>query len=348
MNPRPVTLAWRVVKITVVLLATWFLAIPQVPQVARAVRALAAAPDPMVLLAGGCALAALLSYAQLTRAVLGDGTRPGLLHTFGIITTSLGISNLLPAGSAAGGVLAFRMLERAGVARARAGVAMVVTSLGSTAVLNVLLVLGMIALLPTHGFATGALLALPSAAIVGSLVLVGRGIVRRDPWLWRAAAWVERHLPFVRDGQLGDGLSSVAVQLEDWRHRPGLVCRAAFWATVNWLVDVVALWALLRAVGVHVDPPAVLVAFAVANLAAVVPITPGGLGVVEVTLTATLVALGAPAAPAALGVAAYRVFNYWLPIPTSALTYATTRWLTRGRGDQPAAAAPGAAGIVAS
>lgn len=46
---------------------------------------------------------------------------------------------------------------------------------------------------------------------------------------------------------------------------------------------------------------------------------------VELTLTAVLVGLGAPAAPTAIGVAAYRVFNYWLPIPGALLAYVATR-----------------------
>jgi uncharacterized membrane protein YbhN (UPF0104 family) len=56
-----------------------------------------------------------------------------------------------------------------------------------------------------------------------------------------------------------------------------------------------------------------------------VPLTPGGLGVVELVLAATLVGFGAPAAPVALAIAAYRVFNYWLPIPAAALAYGGVR-----------------------
>ena len=93
-------------------------------------------------------------------------------------------------------------------------------------------------------------------------------------------------------------------------------------ATVlNWLVDVAGLWLTLRLVGVSTNPTSVVVAFALANLAAIVPLTPGGIGVVELSLAATLVGLGAPAAPTAVGIAAYRVFNFWLPIPGSALAY---------------------------
>lgn len=98
-------------------------------------------------------------------------------------------------------------------------------------------------------------------------------------------------------------------------------------ATVNWLIDVAALWTVLFAVGQRLSPPTVLVAFALANLAALVPITPGGIGVVELTMTITLVGLGGAAAPVAAAVAIYRIFSYWTPIPASALSYLATRVL---------------------
>ena len=55
---------------------------------------------------------------------------------------------------------------------------------------------------------------------------------------------------------------------------------------------------------------------------AAVPITPGGLGVIEAVLIPTLVAFGAPAAVAAVGVVAYRLVNFWLPIPVGFVAYA--------------------------
>jgi hypothetical protein len=52
-----------------------------------------------------------------------------------------------------------------------------------------------------------------------------------------------------------------------------------------------------------------------------IPLTPGGLGFVEVGLTAMLVAAGIPGPDATLATLAYRLFQFWLPIPAGAIAY---------------------------
>ena len=61
-------------------------------------------------------------------------------------------------------------------------------------------------------------------------------------------------------------------------------------------------------------------AYGLANVLAVIPITPGGLGVIEATLTSVLVGFGTPRG-VATGVIAYRLVNFWLPIPLGGLAY---------------------------
>ena len=76
------------------------------------------------------------------------------------------------------------------------------------------------------------------------------------------------------------------------------------------------------------------VAYAAANIASAIPLTPGGLGVVEVTLVAISVGFGSPQAIAVLAVLGYRVVNYWLPLLPGAVAYLRLR-LTRGKTIQP-------------
>jgi uncharacterized protein (TIRG00374 family) len=71
------------------------------------------------------------------------------------------------------------------------------------------------------------------------------------------------------------------------------------------------------------------VAYAAANIASAIPLTPGGLGVVEVTLVAISVGFGSPRAVAVLAVLGYRVVNYWLPLLPGAVAYLRLR-LKRG------------------
>ena len=56
-----------------------------------------------------------------------------------------------------------------------------------------------------------------------------------------------------------------------------------------------------------------------------VPVTPGGLGVVEAGLTGTLALAGVPAAAAAVATLAYRLVSYWLPLPAGAVAWVVHR-----------------------
>jgi len=67
------------------------------------------------------------------------------------------------------------------------------------------------------------------------------------------------------------------------------------------------------------------VAYAAANIASAIPITPGGLGVIEVTLVAITVGFGGPRATAVIAVLGYRVVNYWLPLLPGAMAYLRLR-----------------------
>ena len=67
------------------------------------------------------------------------------------------------------------------------------------------------------------------------------------------------------------------------------------------------------------------VAYAAANIASAIPVTPGGLGVIEVTLVAVTAGFGAPRATAVLAVLGYRIVNYWLPLIPGAIAYLRLR-----------------------
>jgi len=57
-----------------------------------------------------------------------------------------------------------------------------------------------------------------------------------------------------------------------------------------------------------------LVAYSVAGLFGIVGFLPGGLGFVEVSLSAVLIGFGASGVTAAATVMLYRLFELWLPV----------------------------------
>ena len=79
MSPAPRRLFWPFVKLGIALLAVWLFAVPKLFLLRTALIALLGAPPLQLVVIALCALIALLAYAQLTRTMLGNGPRPGLL-----------------------------------------------------------------------------------------------------------------------------------------------------------------------------------------------------------------------------------------------------------------------------
>jgi uncharacterized protein (TIRG00374 family) len=95
--------------------------------------------------------------------------------------------------------------------------------------------------------------------------------------------------------------------------------------------DYLALLCALRAVGAVPRPALVLLAYAAAQLLALVPITPGGVGFVEAGLVGTLTLAGVPAQDALAATLLYRLVSYWLPLPAGAVAYLLFRRRYGGR-----------------
>ena len=78
--------------------------------------------------------------------------------------------------------------------------------------------------------------------------------------------------------------------------------------------DYACLLAALRATGASPRPSLVLLAYSAASLLALFPVTPGGLGVVEASLSGLLILAGVRPGSAVLATLAYRIASYWLPL----------------------------------
>ena len=108
----------------------------------------------------------------------------------------------------------------------------------------------------------------------------------------------------------------------------GLLRTRWHWMTLATLVSHFSLYLVLllalRHVGVGesvVRWTEVLAAFSFARLVTAIPLTPGGLGVVELALTGALVAAGGDRAQVVAAVLVYRVLTYLLPIPIGVGAY---------------------------
>jgi glycosyltransferase 2 family protein len=93
-------------------------------------------------------------------------------------------------------------------------------------------------------------------------------------------------------------------------------CLACFY----WAFDASCLVLMFHALGVQAGTAELLVAYGIATAAGTLPLTPGGIGVFEATMLATLAVFGVGAG-AVVPILGYRLFNFWLPIPLSAIFY---------------------------
>jgi uncharacterized membrane protein YbhN (UPF0104 family) len=83
---------------------------------------------------------------------------------------------------------------------------------------------------------------------------------------------------------------------------------------VYWGGHLLCLYGGLRAFGVQIGLVSLILAFATGYVATSLPLPAGGTGGIEAAMTYALHAVGIALAPALLGVLAYRLFTFWLPI----------------------------------
>jgi uncharacterized protein (TIRG00374 family) len=266
-----------------------------------------------------------------------------------VITSQLAsgaFGRVVPGGAAAAGALQYSMLVQAGVSSSLAGIGIGVASIVLLATLAALPVLALPAVL--LGLAVPTRLwqaALVGVAVFVALLAAGAVLLASDRavlglgrlWIRIGSRLRKRHPP----------PADLSERLLDQRDLVRRALGARWWEAVagaagRWLFDWLTLVTALAAVGQHPRPSLVLLAFCAAQLLAQIPITPGGLGVVEAGMTGALTLIGVPAGAAAVATLAYRLVSYWLALPAGGIAYLIHRRRVRaGDVSVPRLAAPG-------
>ncbi|MDQ1376067.1 MAG: putative heme transporter [Acidimicrobiaceae bacterium] len=312
----------RITKILIFAFIVQFLVLPQVNGTRKALNQLGQVRFGYLIAGVALEASAIVSYAMLTRSVLPREGSPSVVTLLRVQLSTLAFSHVAPGGTAAGSPLGYRLLTHAGVDGPEAGFALATQGMGSAVVLNVLLWLALVVSIPLNGFNPIYL----TAAVVGVVAIGGFALLvvtltRGEEKSARVLSAIASHLPLVNREKVTELVHRVAERLRELGMDRQLLRRAAAWAAANWLLDAASLWVFVAAFGYRVSIVGLLVAFGLANVLAAIPLTPGGLGVVEAVLTSTLVGFGTPTTVAILGVATYRLLNFWLPIPLGAMAY---------------------------
>ena len=319
-------LAWKTVvtRAAVVLVAgiTIYLVFPAITEVLASWPRLSTLDPRWFAVAIGAEIAHFICTFALQRLAL--RTRAWLPVVTSLLSGNA-ITLIMPGGAAVGAAVQFRMLATSGL-----DTSSTVGGLASFSLLGV-----------------GGLLALPVFAL--PIVLLGapvnRGLVNAA--LLGAAG-------FVLFAALGAVLLAydaplrwtgrVAQRLRNWalRKRPPLVglddtllaqrneIRAVlgkqWWQALllsagRLAFDYLCLLAALRATGSRPRPSVILVAYAVAGIVGMIPLTPGGLGLVEASLTGLLVLAQVDSSQAVLATLTYRLASYWAPLLAGPIAY---------------------------
>ena len=174
---------------------------------------------------------------------------------------------------------------------------------------------------PAHQLQLGLLVSLVVAVVVVGLGVLALTVPRMVVFLGFAVGGL-LHLARVPVTAVGVAMGVARQRARVKAAFLGHWWRAVMAASAHRMLDYAALVAALVAVGAQVRPSLVLLAYVVAMVIGMVPVTPGGLGFVETGLTGALVLAGVTADAALLATLLYRLVSFWMPIPAGALAWA--------------------------
>jgi hypothetical protein len=269
----------------------------------------------------------LFCYAVLTKVLLPHGSfKPSLSRLFRIDLSAAAVAHVVPAGTLGTAALGYKLFTTEGISANDATVMMAAKGIGSTVVLNVLLWLSLVVSIPLAGFQP----IYGTVAIIGTLVLAGVGVLIFGVTRGARRASVILHaigdrIPGLSGEKVEKAVMEAAQSFALLARDKRIMAWALLWASLNWLLDAASLWCFVAAFGHFANPIELFAAYGIANVAGALPLTPGGLGVVDSITPLLLVGFGVTRSVATLGVLGWRMVNFWLPIPTGALAFVSLK-----------------------
>ncbi|WP_203699156.1 lysylphosphatidylglycerol synthase transmembrane domain-containing protein [Catellatospora coxensis] len=316
---------------------------------------------------GAALLAEIVSMSlfarQQTNLLKGVGVHAGLGGALALAYTRSALSISMPAGTAVSAGYAYQRFRRWGASPEAATAVMIMSGVFSFVSLALLYVAGFLLTFLAAPVSTwrGQPILTPAVLAVsaGTAALLVRHRLRARASLTIDGPVDEEDLDFLagspdaaaahvpgrstRSGFVRTRLRRLAQLLRDVaavaesmprRHRTTALGLSA----LNWLADLACLAAVAQAFHLPLDLLQLGTVYVAAQLVRQIPITPGGIGVIEATLLAALTAAGAEPAAAAATVLGYRLLSCWLVIPAGLTTWAFMRRADRRTSAGPAAA----------
>jgi uncharacterized protein (TIRG00374 family) len=264
-----------------------------------------------------CQASSMVVFARLQRWLLRcGGIRVRLRDMVEITLAGNALSTSLPGGAAWAAGWIWGQLRRRSVDRVLAGWVVLVAGALSSFALFLMVVAGAF-LAGANGpvaplrWLGVALLAL-AALIFAGIIALARSKDLQAKW---AKTRDGAHDGTRRRDGLVRGADTFSHQVRVVTPSPLAWIEALGLALLNWTADLATLMFCIWTVHSHVPWRGLVISYALTQISASIPITPGGLAVVEASLTALLTAYGMPSTDAVTVVLLYRLISFWALVP---------------------------------
>ena len=267
-----------------------------------------------------------LSYEGIANA---GATAIGFLPMLRITFVSNTVNYIVSTGGLSGFAVRMYFFRQSGIPMARAVTISFVQGLLTNLALLGFLLMGFYFLLTDE---TLGVTTLASAAVLLAVFVIATALgvfllihphLRRRVFLWTVEAFhrlARRFLPAHRrprrarlwrlQRSIDHGLSFL---LAKWQH----MVLPALYIALDWFLTIGVLWGCFWCVGERLPFPLATIGFAVGVLTSMVSVVPGGIGIMEGSMTLVFVALGVDRESTVIAVLLFRLIYYGVPFLVS-------------------------------
>jgi putative heme transporter len=286
--------------------------VPRIASYGSIAKQLGTVSAPWAFALAGAAALDVLTSAFPWRALLPQLT---MLGAVGFTQASTALTLVLPGGAPLGMALSFGLLRRLRVAAGAAGFAVALTGIWSQVMILLYPLVGAVLVLGSGNLSTSSLTIAGASGLAAAVIAVlavaafrsRRAALKLGDAAGRVAAWVAALLRRDAPAWSGEALVRLrAERLADLRRRWPILTAATLG---NQLTAYLIFELSLRAVGISVaslSPSESFLAWAIGRVISSLPLTPGGIGFVELGMIGTLVGFGAPQTHVVAAVLLYR------------------------------------------
>ena len=260
-------------------------------------------------------------FARQQRQLLGAfGVYMSVPRAEAITYSSTAIANSMPAGAAVAAGYSLQQYRLRGATTATAATVTVLSGVLSIVALGLMYLIGLLTAtwtklvdLAEHHPASTVFIGLGAVLVIVVVIryVTARNVGERsDAPTPRLDSFEERHPklgPAARQ-TLNTLRDTREVRLRDWNLALG-------YTMVKWAMDAACLWTVCKAFDIDIDLFQLSVLYLGIQLVRQIPLTPGGIGVIEAALLAGLISAGAPPDDAAGAVLVYRTISAYIMIP---------------------------------